>query len=56
MKLVLSTLGKIKLGLHSFQAALVLITVCVAIAMDAQQGKADGRGIYFNIMVCFRLL
>jgi hypothetical protein len=36
MKLALSALGKIKLGFHSLQALLVFITICVAIAMDAQ--------------------
>jgi hypothetical protein len=55
MKLALSALGKIKLGFHSLQALLVFITICVAIAMDAQQGKANGGGVFYNIMVLFIL-
>jgi hypothetical protein len=50
-QLNLSQLGTVKLGIHAIQGILVFITAIIAIAMDAQSGKADGRGIWFNILV-----
>jgi len=55
MKLNLSPLGKSKLAIHSVQGLIILITACIALAMDSQSGKTDGRGIWFNILCYFSL-
>jgi hypothetical protein len=51
MKIRLTKLGQIKLGLHTLQGLLVFITACIAIAMDAKKGSSGGAGVFFNIMV-----
>jgi len=55
MKLNLSPLGTSKLAIHSVQGLLVFTTACIALAMDSQTGKADGRGIWFNILCYFSI-
>ena len=50
-KLNLSPLGKAKLAVHAVQGILIFLTACIAIAMDAQSGHSDGRGIWFNLLV-----
>ena len=50
-KLNLSPLGKAKLAVHALQGILIFLAACIAIGMDAQAGHADGRGIWFNVLV-----
>jgi hypothetical protein len=55
-RLNLSPLGKVKLGVHALQSILIFLAACIAIAMDAQSGRSDGRGIWFNVLVRIKRL
>jgi hypothetical protein len=51
MRQKLSTLQKVKTGVHTVQALAIFIAACLTIAVFVQKGKTDGRSKWFFVVV-----
>ncbi|KIW09258.1 uncharacterized protein PV09_00180 [Verruconis gallopava] len=52
MRQALSTLQKVKTGVHTLQALLIFVAACITLAVFVQQGSTDGRTKWF-FAVCW---
>ena len=49
MRQSLSTLQKVKTGIHTLQALLIFVAACITIAVFTQKGKTDGAIKEFQV-------